>query len=152
VSASPLIWILTTLAVVVIAALSFYAGKLLFQLKQQNQQKEQRRQQRIEDILFSVHTIAKATEQQQCDLSEASIRLCNLMDALPLIQEIDFSQRFPALYELYDKIKHMPTHDARKALKRNERMKMDLHREELESELESKILRELTEIKVLSVL
>ena len=148
---SPLFWLLVSLALAVIAGLSFYAGKLLFQLKQQNAQKEQRRQQRIDDILFSVHTIAKATEQQQCDLSEASIRLCNLMDALPLLQETDFSQRFPALYELYDSIKHMPTHEARKALKRNERMKMDLQREELEAKLETRILRELAQIKELSV-
>ena len=148
---SPLFWLLIGLASLIIGALSFYAGKLLFQLKQQNLQRAQRRQQRIKDILFSVHTIAKATEQQQCDLSEASIRLCNLMDALPLLEDIDFSQRYPALYELYDSIKHMPTHEARKALKRNERMKMDLQREELEAKLETKILRELSHIKELSV-
>lgn len=136
---------------VIIGGLAYYAGTLLFKLRHQERQQENRRMERITTILFSVHTIAKATLQQQCELSEASIRLCHLMDALPLKSPLDFSLKFPALYQLFDKIKHMPTHDARKELTARERLKQDIQRGEFEAELESKILEELSLVSTLKV-
>lgn len=41
----------------------------------------------------------------------------------------------------------MPTHEARRALKRNEVMKMDLERSGYEAELEAQILKDVARLK-----
>lgn len=44
-------------------------------------------------------------------------------------------------------MKEMPTHEARRALKRNEVMKMDLERSGYEAELEAQILEDVARLK-----
>jgi NAD(P)-dependent dehydrogenase (short-subunit alcohol dehydrogenase family) len=51
------------------------------------------------------------------------------------------------LDRLYEKVKEMPTHEARRALKRNEVMKMDLERSGYEAELEAQILEDVARLK-----
>lgn len=51
------------------------------------------------------------------------------------------------MYDLYEKVKDMPTHEARKAFKRNEIMKMDLERSGYEVELEAQILKDVALLK-----
>mgnify|MGYP006209798423 CR=1 FL=1 len=58
-----------------------------------------------------------------------------------------FATEFPGLYGLYEKVKEMPTHEARRALKRNEVMKMDLERSGYEAELEAQILEDVARLK-----
>ena len=56
-----MIWaVIIAIAVCIIIALGFYAGRLLFLLKQQNQRQQQVREQRIATISESIFTIAKA--------------------------------------------------------------------------------------------
>lgn len=74
-------------------------------------------------------------------MSEGAIRLKMLLDLLGLK-----ITTYPALAELYDVVKEMPTHQARKELKKNERMRLDLTRESAEADLESKILLELNQL------
>ena len=105
----------------------------------------------IDNIIQSIQTIAKAVEQQQCNLSEASIRLYHLLEALPLIDKPDFSEKFSGLYTLYDAVKDLPTHQARKEQGKLETYKQDLQREELEAELESQILKEVAQLAAFSV-
>lgn len=131
------------LGALIIAGLAFYAGKLLFLLQRQNNQQQQRRQQRVESISQSIRTIAMAMEQQQCDLSEGCIRICNLLDLLPLQPQPDFTNQFPNMHKLYEGIKHMPTHQERQQQPRKERRAMDAERAELEVQYESKIHPEL---------
>ncbi|WP_102794802.1 DUF2489 domain-containing protein [Bowmanella denitrificans] len=132
-------------ALVIVAALAFYAGKLLYQLKQQTRQQRDVQKRREQHLRQSIQTIAMALDQQQCSLSEGSIRLCVLLENLDKNQ--DHASHFPALHELYAKIKHMPTHDAYKALPKQDRMRMQMEREEYEAELESRILREIQHLK-----
>ena len=102
---------------------------------------------RNERILDSVRVIAHAVRDGQCDYSEGAIRLTNLLDALQIKEGRAFASEFPGLYGLYEKVKEMPTHEARRALKRNEVMKMDLERSGYEAELEAQILKDVARLK-----
>lgn len=138
-----ILYVLIGVGVLIIAALGFYAGKLLHQLRQQQRKQEQTRMARIDTIVESVRTIAFAVEQQQCNLSEAAIRLVNLLHAIPVNPAIDAEKDFPALFALYIEVKDLPTHQERAALARKERMAQDRVREEHEARLESSILKEI---------
>ena len=50
------------------------------------------------------------------------------------------------MWGLYQVVEEMPILDARKGLKRNERMKLDLEREAKEAELECEIRTELSQL------
>lgn len=127
---------------VVIAGLSVYAGKLLFLVKAQNTRQQAVRDKRIASMRSSIQTIAFAMQQQQCDLSEGVIRICNLLDALPLNPLPNYPSIYPATHALYEKVKDYPTHEARARLSKSERRAQDKEREQFESELESAILVE----------
>jgi predicted membrane protein len=138
-------------ALFIVAALAFYAGCLIFKLRTQQKLRKQKTQQRIDKIFQSIQTIAKALEQQQCNLSEGCIRLYHLLEALPVKNKPDFSQQFIGLYSLYDQVKDFPTHDVRKAQSKIETKKQDLQREEIEAQMESQILNDVSELKTLMV-
>ncbi|MGQ8367048.1 DUF2489 domain-containing protein [Glaciecola sp. 1036] len=140
-------WILVGLGALIILGLGIYAGRLLFLLKAQNDRQQAARNKRIETITKSIQTIAFAMEQQQCDPSEGAIRICNLLEALPLDPQPDFVQKYPAMFALYADIQHFPTHEARQALSKAERRQQDTQREQIESDYESKIQPELVELK-----
>jgi hypothetical protein len=142
---------LVVLGVVIVAGLAFYAGKLLSQLNEQKvkfaQAKAKQaavRVQRIDNIMMSVHTIALAVEQQQCDLSEGVIRLTNLLDALPLNPAPQFADIYPNIYQLHAKIADFATHEARAALTKKVRHQQDQAREAIEANFESAIITEVT--------
>ncbi len=138
-----MVWLLIV-AGVIIAGLAGYAAYLWWlvrqkQLAQQHaaqlQQEEDLRQlaARNENLWQSVETIAWATQQGQCCFSEASIRLCVLLNQLHFSEEPHLEQRFPALHGLYKAIAHHPTHEARKQYAKQEIRKLDkerLHQEQ----------------------
>ncbi|WP_458736099.1 DUF2489 domain-containing protein [Zobellella taiwanensis] len=125
--------------IIIIVGLAVYAGILLARLRQQTQQRQQAIHRRNERILDSIRTIAMAVRDDQCNLSEGAIRLTNLLNTLQFSQPKDFATDYPGLYDLYDRVKEMPTHEARNQLKRNERMRQDLQRAGFEQELEAQI-------------
>ncbi|GAA0860031.1 DUF2489 domain-containing protein [Aliiglaciecola litoralis] len=142
-------YVVIAAAATVIAGLSFYAGKLLYQVKQQTKRQSGIRQARIERIMESVHTIALAVEQQQCNLSEGAIRLVNLIDSIPVESPPNCQRDYPALYQLFLQVRELPTHDARDQLDKKVKAKQDKVREEHESRLESEILKEIAHIRTL---
>lgn len=144
--------VLLIVALIIIAGLAFYAGSLLFKLRAQRQVRKQKTQHRIANISQSIQTIAKALEQQQCNLSEGSIRLYHLLEALPIRDKPDYSQQFSGLYSLYEQVKDLPTHEARKAQSKEITKHQDLHREEIEAQLELKILSDVAVLKTFNVL
>ena len=145
-------WIVAiVIASLIVIGLSFYAGKLLYQLRAQTARQNRVRRERIEVITESIQTIAMAVEQQQCNLSEGAIRLIRLIEGLPVENVPDCSSTYPALYELYGHVRDLPTHEERKKLKRNEREQQDQLREEHESRLESKILQEVAQLKSFNI-
>jgi hypothetical protein len=132
------------IALSIVSSLAFYAGSLIFKLRTQHKLRYQKTQQRIDNISESIQTIAKALEQQQCNLSEGCIRLFHLLEALPVKNKPDFAQKFSGLYSLYHQVKDLPTHDARKLQSKKETQQQDLQREELEARLETQILNDIS--------
>lgn len=152
-------WILwlAIIGVMVIVGLAAYAGRLLWQLREQQRrhqaflEKAQEKQteklaERNANILESVNVIALAGRQQQCDLSEVAIRLYKLMEVLQGDKHIDFAANYPALFELYGIVKDMPRGDERQAQPKKERMQANLIRVKAEARLQSAIEHELDEI------
>jgi hypothetical protein len=138
-------------ALATIAGLAFYAGSLLFKLRTQNHTRQKKTQIRIDNISESIQTIAKATDQKQCELSEACIRICHLLEALPVLDKPDFPLQYSSLYQLFDAIKDLPTHQARKEQSKLETRKQDRQREELEIKLEPKIRKEISKLVNFSI-
>ena len=134
--------VLFVIAAIIIVGLGVYAGRLLFMLQKQKSQQEEIRSKRVASMQSSIQTIAFAMQQQQCDLSEGAIRICRLLEALPLSPLPDFNKRYPAIHALFELVKDYPTHELRLAMKKQERMQQDKQRQQFESELETKILRE----------
>ncbi|MCJ8318927.1 MAG: DUF2489 domain-containing protein [Colwellia sp.] len=135
-------------AVVVVASLAFYAGKLLRQLKAQTVQKKRADDAhqlalKVHDkkILDSVVIIVRAMKEEQCDFSEGCWRISVLLDSLKTSKEL--SQQFPSIFELYNRIKELSILDSRKELAKKARMKEDLQRIKAEAELHTKIVTDL---------
>lgn len=135
-------------AVVIIAALAFYAGKLLKQLsaqKQAQQQAELAQQKALakhdSKVLASVKIIVRAMQEEQCDFSEGCWRLSVLLGSLKLSSEL--AQQFPAIFKLYNEIKHLSILDSRKQLEKKQRMAQDYQRMTIEAQLHSEIVSDL---------
>ncbi|GAA3542837.1 DUF2489 domain-containing protein [Zobellella aerophila] len=136
---------------VIIVGLAGYAGILLARLRQQQLHRERAIARRNARILDSIRVIASAVREDQCNLSEGAIRLTNLLNTLQFRRPRDFTGEYPGLYGLYDKVKDMPTHEARKQYKRNEIMRMDLERAGFEHELEGQIKAEVAQLAALEL-
>lgn len=154
--------LLAIFLIVIIIGLVFYTGILLNKIKVQKadklkmvaEQKNQQavaQQQRNVTICESIRVIALATAQKQCNVSEAAIRLIVLLETLLLKQPIDLINSYPALSEMFDKVKDMPTHDQRKKVPVKELKALDKKREKLEAELEEKILKEAQQLAKFSI-
>lgn len=126
------------LAILILLSLTAYAISLCRKLHQQKQQLQQAKNARYQRVIESIEIIAKAMETEQCGLSEGVLRLKPLLDVLGK----KLSQ-FPAMWALFEVVQDMPILEARKQLKRNERMKFDLERESKEAELDAQIKSEL---------
>jgi len=136
-SATAIIVILIGIAIIM--ALAFYATKLVRRLKYQNQLRDAAVQKRVDRIDESIITIAKAMQQEQCPLSEGCLRIVVLLDHRPESVEYDYAKDYPAMHEMYDKIKHMPTHENRKKFPKKKIRGMDKEREGYEVSMKETI-------------
>lgn len=134
---------LIILAVLVLLSMAAYAVSLFLKVKQQALQIQQAKNQRYQRVSESIEIIARAMLAEQCGLSEGVLRLKPLLDVLG-----KKLAAFPAMWALYQVVEDMPILDARKELKRNERMKLDLEREAKEAELDEVIKDELSQLLV----
>ncbi|TLU65672.1 DUF2489 domain-containing protein [Thalassotalea litorea] len=132
-------------AAVVIFLLAAYASYLLFQLRHQQQsqrsialKQQQKRAEKDLKVVSSVLIICKAIQEKQCDLSEGCWRLSVLLESMEESLESP-TQRFPAIFNLYNKISHMPILEERKKLSKKEKLALDLERMGYEESLESDI-------------
>jgi len=137
------------LALVIVFGLAAYAGLLLGRLQRQRRQRRRVLAARNERIAVSIRTISMAMVQGQCNLSEGAIRLVMLLEALQLPVPVR-QQDYPGIYALYDKVKEMPTHEARRQRPRTEIMKLDLRRARYEAELEQHVLTDARRLQVLA--
>ena len=140
--------LLIILAVLIVTALAFYAGRLLQQVAAQTRaQKEASAKQQQGLIasdtkaLDSVLLITRAMREEQCDFSEGCWRISVLLSSLKTID--DLALTFPIIFKFYDGIKHLAILSDRKLLPKKERMKQDFTRMKLESELYEDIKSEL---------
>lgn len=139
-------WALLVVGVVTIAILAFIAGRLLSQLQSQNKRRDEAIGKRNERLHESIVTIAKAMDQGQCPLSEGALRLVVLLDLRVEPNKVDYAERYSGLHSMYERIKHMPTHEARKQYPKAEIRKMDDEREGYEKELEDVILADVRQL------
>ncbi|PCK30799.1 DUF2489 domain-containing protein [Pseudoalteromonas piscicida] len=147
-------WIIAIIiGALIIAGLAFYAGKLLWQLKVQKEQiakyrekkaaeLEVSRQKRNEKIADSVNLIARAMKEKQCEYSEGCLRVWVLISQYSFDEDVDLQQTYPGVYQMYDEVNEMPTHDARKKYSKKEIFKMDSQRWRAEERLEADILKD----------
>ena len=132
---------LLLVAVCIIVGMIGYATYLLLALQKQKKALQQARRNRINRIKESIEIIAKAMLNGDCNLSEGVLRLKMLLE--PVGMSI---KNHVTMLQLYEVVETMPTHEARKALKKNERMRLDLQRESAEATLEKNIKLELHQL------
>lgn len=137
-----MLWILTIVGVVIIALLAGYAAHLWLALQKQKKAFAQARAAREARLIESILIIAKAMQTGDCNHSEGVIRLKMLLD--PLGKKLS---DYASMFALYEVVKDMPTHEARSALKKNERMRLDLMRETAEVDFAEGIQSELNTLR-----
>ena len=133
--------VLLLVAVCIIVGMIGYATYLLLALQKQKKALQQARRNRINRIKESIEIIAKAMLNGDCNLSEGVLRLKMLLE--PVGMSI---KNHVTMLQLYEVVETMPTHEARNALKKNERMRLDLQRESAEAALEKNIKLELRQL------
>lgn len=147
---STAIMIALFLGAAIIAGLAFYAGKLLYKLSRQKkvaaklqaEQKQKLRASRLKrnaKLADSIHLIARAMKEEQCEFSEGCLRIWVLMSQYGFEQERDLTTHYPGIYKMYEVVKDMPTHDARKKYSKKEIFKQDTARWRAEDSLSEEI-------------
>lgn len=123
----------------IIVGLAFYAGQLLYKLsaqkklivKKQAEQQQKLKQSRLKrnaKLADSIHLIARAMHEQQCEFSEGCLRIWVLMSQYGFEDEQDLTTKYSGIYKMYQVVKEMPTHDARKKYTKKEIFKLDTAR------------------------
>jgi len=147
-------WIIAfIIGALIIAGLAYYAGTLLRQVKDQNAKvaehnaklKAQQKQKNTK-LADSVNLIAKAMKEKQCEYSEGCLRVWVLMSQYVFENESDIELEYPGILKMYNVVKDMPTHDARKKYSKKEIFKMDSARFKAEQDLEDEIQNDLKKI------
>jgi len=138
---------LIIIAIIVIIALSAYATTLLLKLKSQttNNQRILAERQAVanehrQKVLTDIRYIAAAMLEDRCELSEGVVRIGKLFDALSMTEQV--TPLFPQLFVHYQLIESHPIMEARKALPKQQRMKLDFARMRAEADLGDAILEE----------
>lgn len=138
-----MVWV--GVGLIVILLLAAYAGWLhlrLYRLRQkqaeQRAESEQKRQAYEASLQESIQIIAANLVHEDLNPSEGAIRIKHLMDGL----ELDTNERdqFAVFDRLFDAVKDMATHDARKALSPSERRRQDSEREAHEQQHKVELL------------
>lgn len=135
------------LASIIILGLAAYGLKLTQEVKKQEQAIKRAKDEKLRYLFESIETIASATLQQQCSVSEATVRLYNLIAMVEQSTDVIQNEMFNSLGNLYIAIKDHPYGQARKTVSKLLLAKLDAEREQLESEFESAILKELQQVK-----
>lgn len=140
-------------AIAIITGLAFYAGKLLWQLQQQTKRQQQEQQAQQEKLLEkkrylqeSIVLISRAMQEQQCEFSEGALRLWVLLDHWPQDNKPDAIQTYPGLYQMYQVVKDMPTHQARKDQDKKLTRQQDKLRQQAEIDLRELIQADITKL------
>ena len=93
---------------------------------------------RQESLKESIRIISMATIQKQCEISEACLRLANLLPHYRGVRHRD--EKFNALFSMYDEIKNFKTLKERNEMKAAHRHEEDKLRYKAEEKYEKEIL------------
>ena len=134
------------LATLLVAGLALYLGRLLRMLQQQKQQQQAELQKKNSYLFESIDLIARAMQEEQCELSEGALRIWVLLDHLQLTNKPDAKSSYPALFQMYDVVKDMTTHQARKERDKKEIRHLDHIRQQAEINLKDAILQDVSHL------
>ncbi|SNY49261.1 Protein of unknown function [Arsukibacterium tuosuense] len=150
---NPWLIFLIVLALLIIAGLAFYAGKLLWLLQQQSKQRKQlaakQQQQQLQNQRYveqSIYTICKAVDAGQCELSEGALRVWVLLTRLPEQQQGPLATDYPGIFQMYQTVKDMPTHQARKQQSKQATLAQDKQRLQAEQTLAPQIMSDTSKL------
>lgn len=134
-------YLIIALGAVVLISLSYYAGTLLWRVKQQEIANEAEKTKKINYITDSICHIAKAMKAEQCEPSEGVLRIWVLLEHYNKEQAEpkSYNELYNGYFSLYSEIKDMPTHDARKKFSKKDILKLDLQRMEAEQQYAEQI-------------
>lgn len=134
-------YVLIALAVLIVVGLAFYAGQLLWKVKAQNEAVAAEKEKKQKYLTDSISHIAKAMKEKQCEYSEGVLRIWVLLDHYNRAQSEpkNYPEVYPGFAKLYDVVKDMPTHEARKKFSKKDIFKMDTQRWEAEKQYEQQI-------------
>ncbi len=102
-------------------------------------------QKRLDYIHDSINILAVSLLSDQVRVAEASIRLAVLLDNLEL--SCEQKHLFAPITEVYNRTRHIPTHERFNALKRSERRKFEAELQQIEAELEDRVKEAAKHIK-----
>ncbi len=128
-----------------------YLGVLYSKLNQQtvkNKEQQELLDKKIEeqDIYFkdSIVSISRATLNGQCELSEACLRIVNLLKYYPNISNLP---EYEVLHEMFSEIKEFAVLEERKKLPKQEIYNQDKKRIIVEKKYEEKALKSLESLQ-----
>lgn len=137
-------WIVISCALVIIAILTVVAIRLTLKVRAVESERADLLKQRAEKqqaqrnyLIESLNVIATTFLNEELTPSEAVIRSKMLLDGLLLSEQE--RQPYDSIETVYQLVKNFDTHDARKALPANQRMKQDLQRENIEHEYQAQL-------------
>lgn len=143
---------LIILAVCILLVLAAIAGYYVLKLRKvQAQQAEQIKKNKEawqnyrNELANDLRFIANAMLQGQCEITEGCLRLIVLMDRLD--EDLQHKPEFKTIRAHFAKTASMPTHEAYKALGKQEQFKLDKERYTLEAQHKDQVL---IEVKILS--
>ena len=128
------VFILAGIGAAIIIALSIWAGRLLYQLRQQQKQSRDdpgptRAQNQARS---SIVVLAKGALREQVDITEAAIRIATLLDYLA-IDEVARA-RFSHVYQLSAATAHIPRLEQWQQLSKAQRREYRREKEQLEQQ------------------
>lgn len=129
--------VLAFVASAIVVGLAVYASSLRAELKLREQARQNAlrevEQQAWEKTMENVHLICRALLDDQVDVMEASLRIRTLIDIIAP-QWFEQHEEMKVFAEISRRGAHLATHQARKELPKQERMKQDVERISLEGE------------------
>ncbi|MBU2872433.1 DUF2489 domain-containing protein [Marinobacter salexigens] len=134
-------------AIAIIALLGFIRRQMtmLTENRRRQQKAEAFKAKRRQDIVDSIKVIAMAIEEDQVEYSEACLRIKGLLDHIA--PELMEKSPFRVFLEVHEKLRHMPTHQARQDTEIRFVEKMDKERFEVEKRYADEIRRAATAIR-----
>jgi hypothetical protein len=147
---------LIVIAFFIIVMLTTYAAYLLIRVRQQNKARVLKQQEQAaaakaksEELLDSIRYIAAAMLEERCELSEGVMRITKLFNLVGMSDLV--SEKYPATFKHFEVIKEHPIKENRKALSKQQRMRLDFARIKSEGELEAEILKEAKQLNQFDV-